>query len=782
MFYTKQVPDGTFQTELVPVNPVTEVRLPTFDRRLRVRVQTAVLLALVLAMLLTQLVLENRRAARRLGVTLGDRTPGLDIATVSPEGPAARAGLQAGVRVLAVDGKAIADPEGYQVAARSLRAAGKVPFLVERGGQRLVVGVRPGMPPDWRNWILGALGALAYLALALLALWQQDNDLRARLLLFFSFAVAIELALPSAASPTLLTYVVNPLFYLLTGLQMGLELHLASVIPERQPWLRRHAWVVPTYYAVGLAFATLGILTYIGAGGLGIELPWTPRQFDQVLNTVGLPLWAFAETALLMRPALKHPEPQGRHQAALVLAGVFPWVAVVALRLGHALAGQPSPAWVDAVEPLALLCYPVAVAVAISKFQLFDLELVVRRSLVYTALTTLLLLVFYAALGAGGVFFSEFVTGGERIWVVAGATLLLGLLFTPLRRSVETVIYRRFFPERVALRQRLTALAGELPALGKLPLMGERLVRDLGEILGIRWATLLIADPVSGLLMPLSTTVGDLAEGLERSLLLSPTDPGLKLLTQSGRAFPARQLAAKSAVLGHRLEMLGAQMAVPLLSHGNLIGLLLLGPKEAGDRYAAEEMELLNLLAHHVAIVFENARLFESATYEGLTGLLRREAILEQLERELDRAVRYHRPLTVAMADLDHFKGINDRYGHLAGDALLKRVAQAAAAGLRSTDAIGRYGGEEFLLVLPETDIAGACAVAEKVRSMVQRATVPMEDGTAARVTISIGLGSLPDLAPRESRVSARDLIAAADRSLYAAKTSGRNRIYPRVA
>ncbi|HET9766086.1 MAG TPA: diguanylate cyclase [Thermoanaerobaculia bacterium] len=754
---------------------MTEVRLPTLDRRLRVRMQATALLVAVLALLLTQLVLENRRAARRLGVTLGESTPGLDITAVEPGGPAAWAGLLPRDRVLAVDGKAIADAEGYQVAARTLRPTGKVPFLVERDGRRLVVAVRPGMPLEWRNWVLNALGALAYLALALLALWQR-NDLRARLLLFFSLAVAVELALPTAVSPAQRVFITGPLFYLLTGLQMGLELHLASVIPERQTWLQRHRWVVPTYYAVGLAFAALGIVTYAG-GGLGIELPWTSRQFDWILNNVALPAWAFVETALLARPALTHPEPQGRHQAALVLAGVFPWAAVVAVRLGHTLAGQGSPAWADAIEPLALLCYPVAVAVAISRFQLFDLELVVRRSLVYTTLTTVLLLVFYAALGAGGVLFSEFVTGGERIWVVAGATLLLGLLFTPLRRSVEHVIYRRFFPERVALRQRLTALAGELPALGKLPLMGNRVVASLGEILGIRWATLLIADPHSGLLMPLSTTVGDLGDGLERSLLLSPADPGLKLLTQSGRAFPARQLAAKSAVLAQRLDALRAQVAVPLVSHGKLIGLLLLGPKPAGDRYLAEEMELLNLLAHHVAIVFENARLFESATRDSLTGLLRREAILERLEAELQRAVRYGRPLAIGLADLDHFKSVNDRFGHLMGDAMLQWVSRVLQSGLRSTDHVGRYGGEEFLLLLPETDLAGAVAVAEKARALVESERFVDEEGKAVAVTLSIGLAAVDEL-PRE-RLTAKELIAAADRSLYRAKDEGRNQVRP---
>ena len=177
------------------------------------------------------------------------------------------------------------------------------------------------------------------------------------------------------------------------------------------------------------------------------------------------------------------------------------------------------------------------------------------------------------------------------------------------------------------------------------------------------------------------------------------------------------------------------------------------------------------------------AESYESATYEGLTGLLRREAILEQLDRELERALRYGRPLTIAMADLDHFKEVNDRHGHLAGDSLLRRIAQVVAGGLRSTDWIGRYGGEEFLLVLPETDLEGAAALAEKIRHRVQGTPVPVDDGTPARVTISIGLSCLSDVAgPGQGGIVGRDLIAAADRSLYAAKNAGRNRVFPRVA
>jgi diguanylate cyclase (GGDEF)-like protein len=136
----------------------------------------------------------------------------------------------------------------------------------------------------------------------------------------------------------------------------------------------------------------------------------------------------------------------------------------------------------------------------------------------------------------------------------------------------------------------------------------------------------------------------------------------------------------------------------------------------------------------------------------------------------------------MAMADLDYFKEVNDRYGHLAGDTLLKTISQVASEGLRSTDWIGRYGGEEFLVILPETDILGAVSVAEKIRALVQMTSVPMDDGSVARVTISIGLASLRDLQPRQVRPSARDLIAAADRSLYEAKNNGRNRVFPLVA
>ncbi|MEA2600350.1 MAG: hypothetical protein QOF89_1342 [Acidobacteriota bacterium] len=643
-----------------------------------------------------------------------------------------------------------------------------------------------GAVPHWGLLAVNCLTALGFLALALLALVQGTGDLRVRLLSGFSAAAALEMALPIDATGHVRVVAVAA-YYLLTGTQIGLQLHLASLIPGRPDWLRRHSWIVPLYYAAGLGLGAVSCATYLAEEVLGRQrllpwiipctipwtIPWTIADVDQGLRQAGLPLWASAVTLLLASQALRCPEPRGRQQAGLVLAATIPWLLYVVVTTQIERSGFTLPDWTDPLEGLILLGYPAAFFAAIFRYHLFDIELVVRRGLIYTTLTGALVLVFYAAQGAGGAVFSHLVTERESVWTVAAATLLLGLLFAPLRRTLQRLIDQRFFPERQALRQRLVALAGELPALGKRPRMGQHLVERLTSIFLVRSAALLIASPETGVLSVLAATPGGVDPGLRVTL----DDPVLEHLRRARRPLPPAELARRSPAFARSgLDPQG--LALPLTAQERLIGVLAVGRKEGDRPYTAEELDLLNLLVHHVATVFENARLFESATYEGLTGLLRREAILEQLDRELARALRYDRPLTIAMADLDHFKAINDRHGHLAGDALLRRVAQVLAEGLRGTDWIGRYGGEEFLLVLPETDMAGGAAVAEKIRSRVQGTWVEMEEGEPFRATLSIGLASRAG----EGRPTGRDLIAAADRSLYAAKDGGRNRVWPEVA
>ena len=752
----------------------------------RARRSIAVGVGLVIVTLLALGAVEAKRSSDlRIGIGVEQGDGGIAVTGVVSGLPAERAGLRQGDLLLAIDGIPTPRAGDYDAIAAGFARGRPVVYEVRRGSESMALTIVPGARFPWWESAVNGLAALAYLGLALLALFQAKGDVPGRLLFLFSLAVALELALPQSVIGDPVVGIATLLaFYLLTGIQIGFELHLASVIPRPQAWLERRRWVVPLYYTLGIGIGVTMIATLLAELAGARVFPWTSDQAQSALFESGLFVWAAATVVLLAIPALRHPEPAGRQQAALVLAGVMPWALYLILSTALQWLGRPLPLWSQELQPLFLLWYPVAVFVAIFRYHLFDIEVVVRRSLVYTALTGIFLGLFYVAIWVGGAL-SARLLGGERrsVWVISGAMLVLGLLFAPLRRGVHRAIVRRFFPERLALRDRLVALAAELPTLGKVPRMGRRLAERLCEVFDLRGATVLVADPKSRLLVSVgSSDSGQRERSSEVSLLLSPDEPGVDLLLRTRRPLTAARLAARAPALGQRLAAARAELVVPLVVQDALVGLLLLaGKRDKGRGFRAEEVELLDLLGHHVAVVFENARLFESATFETLTGLLRREAVLERLDGELERALRYERPLTIGLADLDHFKQVNDRFGHLIGDALLKRVAQALHSGLRGADAVGRFGGEEFLLVLPETDLAGALTVAEKARALVEGTAVSVADGEAARVTVSIGLASLEELSGAAPH-TVDDLLAAADRSLYRAKQAGRNRVEPVAA
>ncbi len=169
----------------------------------------------------------------------------------------------------------------------------------------------------------------------------------------------------------------------------------------------------------------------------------------------------------------------------------------------------------------------------------------------------------------------------------------------------------------------------------------------------------------------------------------------------------------------------------------------------------------------------DNARLETLAHTDPLTQLLNRRALTIRLMAELERVRRYNSPLTMLMIDLDHFKLVNDTYGHLAGDEVLRNIATVLQCSLRTVDMVARYGGEEFVIVLPETGEHGAVQFAERVRERIEARDFEISPGRSIKVTVSIGVSLYP--APHVESVD--DLFARADSALYRAKEKGRNRV-----
>jgi two-component system, cell cycle response regulator len=170
----------------------------------------------------------------------------------------------------------------------------------------------------------------------------------------------------------------------------------------------------------------------------------------------------------------------------------------------------------------------------------------------------------------------------------------------------------------------------------------------------------------------------------------------------------------------------------------------------------------------------ENAyheEIYRLTTIDGLTQVYNKRYFIETLEREIGRAHRYRRDLSLIMFDIDHFKVINDSYGHLAGDHVLKQLASVIRSRIRREDILARYGGEEFAIILPEIDSYNALQFAEKIRSLVEMASFKFEEADIP-VTISIGVASLtPELQ------EPHEFIRVADEHMYEAKQSGRNRV-----
>jgi two-component system cell cycle response regulator len=169
----------------------------------------------------------------------------------------------------------------------------------------------------------------------------------------------------------------------------------------------------------------------------------------------------------------------------------------------------------------------------------------------------------------------------------------------------------------------------------------------------------------------------------------------------------------------------------------------------------------------------DNRRLEELATTDALTRLLNRRALLERLNAEVDRARRFKSQLSLLMLDLDHFKSVNDRHGHLAGDTVLRQTGVLLSSAVRTIDVVARYGGEEFVLILPETAIEGAVTFAERLRERVHEYDFEVDAERTMHLTCSVGVATFPT----QFVLSTDDLFARADEALYRAKSGGRNQV-----
>jgi diguanylate cyclase (GGDEF)-like protein len=250
--------------------------------------------------------------------------------------------------------------------------------------------------------------------------------------------------------------------------------------------------------------------------------------------------------------------------------------------------------------------------------------------------------------------------------------------------------------------------------------------------------------------------------------------PNLKLMFESGQPCLIDDLSRFEWVKTDTTDWARAHLGVPILVKGKTVGFLVLLSTTPGF-FTPEHAARMQVFANQAAIAIEKARMFEQlnemATIDSLTGIPNRRHFFNLAETELMRSARYNHPLSAMMMDIDFFKQINDSFGHSIGDQVLQEVVRRCVEVKRSQDLIGRYGGEEFAFILPETGLDSAMVVANRFRQVISRK--PFTVGSeAVKVTVSIGVTGFKPEIP-----SARALLDQADQAMSIAKHSGRNQV-----
>jgi diguanylate cyclase (GGDEF)-like protein len=358
--------------------------------------------------------------------------------------------------------------------------------------------------------------------------------------------------------------------------------------------------------------------------------------------------------------------------------------------------------------------------------------------------------------------------GTDEIGYLATSFNLLAEEITNWRDNLEEMASNRL-NELLVLFDIVNTTSQSLDLNSVLPSVLDRVLEDMGTLKG---AVVLVGNDGRSLCMV-----------AQRGL----SEESLRLITESGlgcagevilRNKPIRISGNEEAppvITGLEKDNIASALVVPISARGTVVGVLAVY-SEKKDKFTDENEALLAMIGNQVSVAVLNAQLYqktlELAQHDGLTGLSNRRYLMERLNQEMDRAERYQTSLSVIMLDLDKFKSFNDTYGHVKGDELLKAFSAMVKKAVRSTDIPGRYGGEEFFVVLPNTSVKGALVIAERIRASMEALRIPLEDGQPpVGRTASIGVAEF------SAGDTIEKLFSHADAALYQAKEGGRNRV-----
>ena len=524
-------------------------------------------------------------------------------------------------------------------------------------------------------------------------------------------------------------------------------------------------------YAMVLVLLVLALKGYLVKNAYFVNgfLYHDIKPWDYVLAAIVIPYLA-AILYTLVRRYRRSKDGVDRNKTLYLMIG---WSILLVINyiapFSPKLSGYP-------IDQLGNLINALIILYTVSRFRLLDIRWVMRRGLA-VALGIIPILGVYVGLILLALHYNPNLPLYITVLITSGLTMIIVFISWPLRRPMQALVDRFFFRDTYHHRQELISFTNKMGNILNLSQLATAMLEPLSKGLKIPHAVLLFEDASSGYYttqFAFPESLDNVSDGF-RLFFDSPIvqylekEPHVLMLSQidAEPRFKALWENEKQALHDSQLELF-----CPLKSHGKLVGILGLSKKYSGKIFTQEDVDLVTTVASQAGVLVENAQLYSQAVTwsitDGLTKVYNHRHLHECLDNEIARSTRFGTTFSLAMIDIDFFKTYNDTYGHQAGDDVLASVAKCIQASIRNIDMAFRYGGEEFAVILPETQIEGAYVVAERIREKIEKKLFPGRSS----VTASLGVAAWP-----ADGMTKEQLISSADKALYSAKESGRNRV-----
>jgi diguanylate cyclase (GGDEF)-like protein/putative nucleotidyltransferase with HDIG domain len=523
-------------------------------------------------------------------------------------------------------------------------------------------------------------------------------------------------------------------------------------------------------YTFVLAILGLGLASYVVKDAYMIDgylyhdiAPW-----DYVIAGILIPFLALI-IFMLVRRYRSSADPTDRNRTMYLIVG---WSILVVISyitpFTTTLKGLPT-------DHLGNLANALIIAYAISRLHLLDIRFVARRGLAYFILISALIGVYIGMVLIGYRFLPD-----QPLYTVlllaSGLALLLALLARPLRHVIQEWVDRFFYRETYDYRQTLLSFRSKMGNILNLNELASEMLPAVTKAIHATHAKLLFQNMTSGDFIT-QFTYPELEDESGDEFRFNADNPIAAWLVKEDTPLSLEQIDSFPEFKGlwqaerEQLTASNLGMLCPIKSQGRLVGILALGKKKSNTIYSHEDIQLVMSMASQAGILIENAQLYAEATIrantDGLTGLYNHRHFHKCLELEIARGSRFGSIFSLIMLDVDLFKTYNDTYGHLAGDKVLRKIGNYIKGSIRTVDMAFRYGGEEFAIILPESQLDDAYMVAERIRKIIESNMA----SSAIPITISLGVANWPS-----DGLMKEEVIACADAALYRSKQTGRNR------